>query len=118
MNEQEINCDTCKHTALEPNEGACAGCHYYEHYEEKAPEMVDHPAHYNRNGSMECIEEMVVVFGYKRTMDFCLLNVWKYRYRTADKGGVKDMEKSDWYMRMYVELDKRMRRGDMYGDAE
>ena len=108
----------CKYEMLDAGIGACGGCYALAHWEPKETEMVDHPAHYNRDGSMECIEEMVVVFGFKRTMDFCLLNVWKYRYRAADKGGVQDMEKSDWYMRMFVELDKRMRRGDMYGDAE
>lgn len=114
----EERCQSCQYGENEGYGGMCDYCEQHDQWAPKEPEAVDHPAHYNRAGSMECIEEMVQVFGYKQTMDFCLLNVWKYRYRAADKGGVEDMKKSDWYMRMYVELDKRMRRGDMYGDAE
>lgn len=67
-------------------------------------EAVNHPKHYGREGAMECIDEMVLVFGVESTMNFCLLNAWKYRYRAADKGGEEDMKKSDWYMAKYAEL--------------
>ena len=70
-------------------------------------EVVNHPAHYNRDGAMECIEEMVVLFGVEETKSFCKLNAWKYRYRAADKGGEEDMKKSDFYIRMYKELCDR-----------
>ena len=40
---------------------------------------VNHPAHYCQDGGMECIDEMVAIFGKTATMHFCLLNVWKYR---------------------------------------
>lgn len=65
---------------------------------------VNHPAHYNRDGAMECIREMVVVFGYKATINFCKLNAWKYRYRASEKNGAEDMAKSDWYVKMVEEL--------------
>lgn len=67
-------------------------------------ETVNHPEHYNREGGMECIDEMVLVFGKEAAMNFCLLNVWKYRFRAADKNGEEDLEKSDWYMAKYAEL--------------
>ena len=67
-------------------------------------ETVNHPKHYGREGAMECIDEMVLVFGVEATMHFCLLNAWKYRYRAADKGGEEDVKKSDWYMAKYAEL--------------
>ena len=67
-------------------------------------ETVNHPKHYGREGAMECIDEMVLVFGVEATMNFCRLNVWKYRYRAADKGGEEDLRKSDWYMAKYAEL--------------
>lgn len=67
-------------------------------------EAVNHPKHYGRKGAIECIDEMVLVFGVKATMNFCLLNAWKYRYRAADKNGAEDIEKSDWYMAKYAEL--------------
>ena len=63
---------------------------------------VDHPKHYNR--SIECIDEMIAVFGVEVVKHFCLCNVWKYRYRASDKNGDEDIEKSDWYMNKYMEL--------------
>ena len=65
---------------------------------------VNHPSHYNRDGAMECIREMVVVFGYEATINFCKLNAWKYRYRASEKNGAEDMAKSDWYVKMVEEL--------------
>ena len=69
-------------------------------------EKIDHPNHYNRPDAIECIDEMILIFGKEATMHFCLLNVWKYRYRAADKNGEIDLEKSDWYMKKYKELLK------------
>lgn len=65
---------------------------------------VNHPSHYNREGSIECIDEMVTVFGKEAVKNFCLCNVWKYRYRASDKNGIEDLKKSDWYMNKYKEL--------------
>lgn len=65
---------------------------------------INHPKHYCREGGMESIEEMVLVFGKEAVMHFCLCNVWKYRYRAASKNGAQDLKKSDWYMRKYREL--------------
>ena len=67
-------------------------------------DAVHHPKHYGREGAMECIDEMVLVFGVEAVMNFCVLNAWKYRYRAADKHGAEDLEKSDWYLAKYAEL--------------
>lgn len=67
-------------------------------------DAVNHPKHYGREGAMECIDEMVLVFGAEATMHFCLLNAWKYRYRAGAKGGEEDLQKSDWYLAKYAEL--------------
>lgn len=67
-------------------------------------DMVNRPPHYNREGGMESIDEMVLVFGKEAVKNFCLCNVWKYRYRAADKNGQEDLKKSDWYMKKYKEL--------------
>lgn len=73
-----------------------------EHREESP---VNHPRHYNREGAIECIDEMELVFGPEATANFCLLNCWKYRYRAGLKNdGFQDLEKSDWYMNKYKEL--------------
>lgn len=73
-----------------------------------AGDSLDHPEHYNREGAMECIEEMLLIFGPEETMTFCKLNAWKYRYRAADKGGMDDLQKSDRYLAKYKELKERM----------
>ena len=68
-------------------------------------EMVNHPAHYKRDGAMECIDEMLLLFGKEEVMSFCKLNAWKYRYRAMDKNGQEDINKSDYYIRMYKNLE-------------
>ena len=65
---------------------------------------VNHPSHYNRDGGMECIDEMLLVFGREAVMHFCLCNAWKYRYRASDKNGAEDLRKADWYLAKYKEL--------------
>ena len=72
--------------------------------QQEAHDNVNYPKHYNREGAMECIREMVVVFGYEATINFCKLNAWKYRYRASEKNGAEDMAKSDWYVKMVEEL--------------
>lgn len=73
----------------------------------KEKDTVNHPEHYE-SGSYECIDEMVAVFGMSVVANFCLCNVWKYRYRALNKNGKEDMEKSDWYMCKYMEFKKAM----------
>lgn len=65
---------------------------------------VNKPEHYCREGAMECIEEMITLFGIEAVKHFCLCNAWKYRYRSTKKNGEEDLEKSDWYVKKYKEL--------------
>lgn len=67
-------------------------------------DMVNHPQHYNRDGAMECMDEMITVFGKDIVACFCLCNTWKYRYRASYKGHEEDLSKSDYYMAKYKEL--------------
>ena len=78
-------------------------------------EHVDHPSHYNREGAMECIDEMILIFGKRAVSTFCLLNAWKYRYRAADKNGYEDLKKSDWYLAKYEELSGGKDRDPWFG---
>lgn len=71
---------------------------------EKQYDIIKNPKHYNREGAIECIEEMILIFGKEKVADFCLCNAWKYRYRAADKNGIEDLKKSDWYIQKYKEL--------------
>ena len=66
---------------------------------------VNHPDHYT-NGGIECIDEMLAVFGKEAVAHYCLLNVWKYRRRALYKNQEEDMQKSHWYMAKYMELTK------------
>lgn len=72
--------------------------------EQHEHDNVNHPKHYEREGAMECIDEMILIFGVEEVKSFCKLNAWKYRYRAADKNGEEDIKKSDWYLRKYKEL--------------
>ena len=65
---------------------------------------VNKPKHYNREGGMQCIDEMLLIFGKKAVIDFCALNAWKYRYRAMNKGKCEDLKKADWYINKIKEL--------------
>ena len=67
-------------------------------------DVVNKPKHYNREGALQCIDEMILLFGVDVVKNFCLCNAWKYRYRAADKNGTEDLAKSDWYIKKYREL--------------
>lgn len=77
--------------------------------EAPAPEhdVINHPKHYTREGAMESIDEMVLVFGKEAVKHFCVCNAWKYRYRAALKNGEEDIKKSDWYIAKYKELSEK-----------
>ena len=106
----EKPCDACSgHFIKHPDlvEDACRILTQLKENEKvsnKEEDVINHPNHYNRDGAMESINEMVLVFGKEAVKNFCLCNVWKYRYRAADKNGTEDMKKSDWYMKKYKEL--------------
>ena len=72
---------------------------------EPTVDMVNHPPHYT-NG-MECIDELELVFGTGAVKAFCLCNVWKYRKRALHKNGQEDLDKADWYMAKYKELEEK-----------
>ena len=71
-------------------------------------DIINHPNHYT-NGGMECIDEMLLIFGKETVAHFCLCNAWKYRYRALSKNGQEDIDKSHWYINKYKELVEIMR---------
>ena len=82
----------------------------YDATSEKADEddehdAVNHPSHYEHG--IECIDEMILLYGKWDTMAFCKLNSHKYRKRAIDKGGKEDIDKSDWYMKEYAYLETK-----------
>lgn len=135
-NQREIDhdgCCDCKHEDKEISEEPCLYCKnnfrdgteeniwyqdFYVSNQLSIPEMpkvkppkeednVNHPKHYNRDGAMQSIDEMIEIFGVETVRCFCICNVWKYRYRSAEKGGIEDLKKSDWYMKKYLDLKER-----------
>ena len=68
-------------------------------------DMVNKPPHYTHG--MECIDEMILIFGVEKVKAFCLCNAWKYRKRALYKNGEQDMEKSDWYINKIKELESK-----------
>ena len=67
-------------------------------YEENKNNLVNHPAHYNKND----IEVIDVIEAYN--LNFRLGNVIKYILRSDLKGNKKqDLEKALWYLEREVE---------------
>lgn len=125
-------CTECKHLVKDENEFPCISCKgsvpaghpEYETrpdmFEPEEPEEpvatptkpsgiydnVNHPQHYT-SGGIECIDEMEIVFGREAVKHFCLCNVWKYRKRALLKNGQEDLDKADWYMAKYKELEDK-----------
>ena len=68
-------------------------------------DMVNEPPHYKQH-EMECIDEMVVIFGVSAVIDYCRCAAWKYRYRAPYKGKFEeDNKKADWYLKKAKELE-------------
>lgn len=67
-------------------------------------DMVNDPPHYKVH-EMECIDEMVAVFGPAAVITYCGIAAWKYRYRFTAKGNPEqDTAKSEWYVKKAMEL--------------
>lgn len=72
--------------------------------EREEPDTVREPQHY-RHGTFEVIDEMIIVFGVKATIQFCRMNAWKYRARAPFKGKMEqDMDKANRYLEMAYEI--------------
>lgn len=65
-------------------------------------ELINHPDHYKLH-KMECIDEMLLIFGKDSLINFCKLNAWKYRYRFNNNEN--DLKKADWYINKLKELE-------------
>lgn len=73
--------------------------------ERKRYNNVNHPSHYKKQGRKECIEEITDKFGALFTIDFCLGNAMKYKYRAGLKNDkLEDLQKADWYIQKAMEL--------------
>ena len=59
---------------------------------------VNHPSHYEKECSLECIDVMEAVFEYDAVFDFCVCNAFKYLWRHKSKNGEEDIKKAEWYI--------------------
>lgn len=115
---EKFSCEECHHHCLIAEESDDCPFHpfdnnnhintIYELFKEKvkaepAVDMVNQPPHY-KQGNMETIDEMILVFGKESVAHFCLCNAWKYRARALYKNKEQDMDKSCWYLDKYKEL--------------
>ncbi len=67
-------------------------------------DMVNRPPHYT-HGKFECIDVMVDVFGKEAVQHFCMLNAFKYVWRSDYKNGTQDIKKAMWYLDKWLELE-------------
>lgn len=67
-------------------------------------DVVNHPSRYE-TGKFQCIEVMIEALEVEKVKDFCLCNAFKYIYRSQRKNGREDIEKAQWYLDKYIELD-------------
>jgi hypothetical protein len=63
------------------------------HYESYDPEI-----------KISCIDAMRAAFGREDVKTFCLINSFKYIYRSSSKGKNVDIEKAVWYLNKFLEL--------------
>lgn len=66
-------------------------------------EEINHPDRY-AGDKFECIDVMLDVFGADAVKHFCILNAFKYLWRSEKKNGVEDIKKAVWYLNKYIEL--------------
>lgn len=67
-------------------------------------DIVENPSHYC-DGSIQCIEAMVIAFGKEKVMAFCELNAFKYLWRSEKKKNkIEDLKKSKRYIEIYLNL--------------
>ena len=66
-------------------------------------DKVNHPHHYT-NGSIECIDAMVAAYGKSAVAEYCIINAFKYIWRSEHKNGLEDIKKAVWYLNKHIEL--------------
>lgn len=64
----------------------------------KVNDSVNHPSHYEGHTSIDCIDNMRLIFGNQRVAEYCVLNAYKYLSRHEYKNGLEDLKKAEWYL--------------------
>lgn len=72
---------------------------------ENIVDNVNHPKHYADSCSVECIDAMVLAWGFDYTAIYCQINAFKYLWRWKNKNGIEDLDKAEWYLNKSDELN-------------
>lgn len=70
-------------------------------------DMVNHPSHYTQGG-IECIDAMVSAYGKEAVANYCIINAFKYIWRSHKKNGREDVKKAKWYLDKHLELTEEV----------
>lgn len=101
------DCNNCKNMGKYDKCFACIGVANNGECQptmwEAKEDKVNHPSHYN-HGKYECIDVMEDVFGKVAVSNFCLLNAFKYLWRSKHKNGAEDIRKAIFYLEKHLEL--------------
>lgn len=68
-------------------------------------DLVNHPIHYT-HGGIECVDAMKAAFGSDELKVYCKIAAFKYLWRADHKGGSQDIQKANWYLNKYLELER------------
>lgn len=71
--------------------------------------QVDHPKHYQQDGRLECLEEMLLMFGKENVITWCRMTAYKYYYRAGNKeheSADKDRAKAMFYLNYVKKLQE------------
>lgn len=79
--------------------------------DEQVHDSVNHPEHYELDG-LECIDVIIATQGIQAAQDFCICNALKYIFRHRMKNGLEDVQKAQWYINKYLELEERKEKND------
>lgn len=63
------------------------------------------PDYYKDRTSIECIDNMRLIFGNQIVAGYCMVNAYKYLSRHKYKNGYEDLCKAKWYLDKAEELE-------------
>ena len=74
-------------------------------------DQVNHPSHYQQDGRLECLDEMLLMFGAENVITWCRMTAYKYYYRAGNKPG-ESAEKDRAKAMFYLNYVKKLQEGE------
>ena len=72
-------------------------------------DYINRPRHYI-TGGIECIDVLTETQCFEAVQNFCICNAMKYLFRHKFKNGIEDIQKANWYLVKYLEIEERKQR--------